>query len=150
MAGLIRRGKKYYLVYLQGQKEKRISLKTDSYQIAREKKRQFESKKMAGHANPLPTKTSLPEILDKYVDYIASKKSPKSVQSDVYYFRGMFGVICKGLESASLKRKKRSRKNKIPKEAGDARKNMPRIEAKHLEDISTAQISEFVGEQHSK
>lgn len=92
MAGLIKRGKKYYLSFFDGEKEKRISLKTESLQIAKEKKRQFESKKLAGHASPLPTKTPLPDILDKYVDYIIPRKSPKSVQSDVYYLRGMFGV----------------------------------------------------------
>ncbi len=60
-----------------GSKEKRISLKTESLQIAREKKRQFESKKLAGHANPLPTRNPLPDILDKYVEYITPRKSPK-------------------------------------------------------------------------
>jgi len=38
MAGLIRRGNTYYLVYSEGQGEKRVSLRTDSFQIAKEKK----------------------------------------------------------------------------------------------------------------
>ncbi len=146
MAGLIKRGKKYYLVFHEGQKEKRMSLGTESLQIAKEKKRQFESKKLAGHSSPLPTKTSLSTILDKYVDYIATRKTPKSVQSDVYYLRGMFGVICRGLEITSLKRKQGRRKAKVSKDRGDARKNMPKIEARYLEDITVAQISEFVSE----
>lgn len=146
MAGLIKRGKKYYLVFLDGEKEKRVSLKTESLQIAKEKKRRFESRKLAGHASPLPTKTPLPDILDRYVDYITPRKSPKSVQSDVYYLRGMFGVVCRGLEVTSLKRKQVAVKKRVPKGSGDARKNMPRLEGKFLEEITTAQISEFVSE----
>jgi integrase len=114
--------------------------------MVREKKRQFESKKLAGHSSPLPTKTPLPDILNKYVDYITSRKSPKSVQTDVYYLRGMFGSICDGLKITSLKRKQRALKKRVPKGKGDARKNMPKIETKFLEDITTAQISEFVSE----
>lgn len=146
MAGLIKRGKMYYLVYLEGQNEKRVSLRTESFQIAKEKKRQFESKMTAGHSSCLPTKTPLAQILDKYVVYITAKKTPKSVQSDVYYLRGMFGPVCRKLEITSLKRNQKRERTKVPKESGDARKNMPRIEAKFFEDITTAQISEFVTE----
>jgi integrase len=146
MAGLIKRGKKYYLVYFEGQNEKRISLQTESHQIAREKKRQFESKMLAGHSSYLPTKTPLPQILDKYVDYISAKKRAKSVQTDVYYLRGMFGPIGRKLEITSLKRSQKAKRPKVPKKSGDGRKNMPRIEVKCLEEITTAQISEFVTE----
>ena len=34
----------------------------------------------------------------------------------------------------------------MPKGSGDARKNMPRIEGKFFEEVTTAQISEFVSE----
>jgi len=146
MAGLIKRGKKYYLVYFEGQNEKRISLQTESQQIAKEKKRQFESKMLAGHSSYLPTKTPLPQILDKYIDYISAKKTPKSAQTDVYYLRGMFGPIGRKLEITSLKRSQKAKQAKVPKESGDGRKNMPRIEAKCLEEVTTAQISEFVTE----
>ena len=89
MAGLIKRGKKYYMVWREGEKQKRKSLGTESFQIAKVKKRQFESKLLGGRSDLLPTKTPLPDILDKYVDYITSKKSPKSVQTDIYYLRGV-------------------------------------------------------------
>jgi len=144
MAGLIKRGKKYYMVWREGGKQKRRSLETESYQIAKEKKRQFESKVLAGHSSCLPTKTPLSQILDKYVAYITTKKTPKSVQTDVYYLRGMFGPICRKLEITSLKRNLVTRQTKVPKDSGDGRKNMPRIEAKFLEEITTVQISEFV------
>jgi integrase len=146
MAGLIKRGKKYYMVWREGGKQKRRSLETDSYQIAKEKKRQFESKMTAGHSSCLPTKTPLVQILDKYVGYITAKKTPKSVQNDVYYLRGMFGPICPKLEITSLKRNQKAKRKKVPKESGDGRKNMPRIEAKSFEELTTAQISEFVTE----
>ena len=146
MAGLIKRGKKYYMVWREGGKQKRRSLETESYQIAKQKKQQFESKMTAGHSSCLPTKTPLAQILDKYVDYITAKKTPKSVQNDVYYLRGMFGTICPKLEITSLKRNQEAKRKKVPTESGDGRKNMPRIEAKSLEEITTAQISEFVTE----
>ena len=146
MAGLIKRGKKYYMVWREGGKQKRRSLETGSHQIAREKKRQFESKMLAGHSSCLPTKTPLTQILDKYVVYITAKKTPKSVQTDVYYLRGMFGPVCRKLEITSLKRNQKKKRAKAPRESGDARKSMPRIEAKFFEDITTAQISEFVTE----
>ena len=146
MAGLIKRGKKYYMVWREGGKQKRRSLETGSHQIAREKKRQFESKMLAGHSSCLPTKTPLTQVLDKYIDYIAAKKTSKSVQSDVYYLRGMFGSICPKLEITSLKRNRKAKRARVPKESGDGRKNMPRIEVKCLEEITTAQISEFVTE----
>ena len=44
-------------------KARRVSTGTGSYQLAREKHRQFESAQLRGADNPLPTRTPLPEIL---------------------------------------------------------------------------------------
>ena len=114
MAGLIKRGKNYYMVWREGDKQKRRSLATGSYQIAKEKKRKFESKIQAGRSDLLPTKTPIVQILDKYVEHIAAKKTPKSVQSDVYYLRGMFGPVCPKLEITSLKRSLKKKQSKVP------------------------------------
>ena len=80
MAGLFRRGKTYYALYYVGGTKKRISLQTASLQIAKEKIRQIESNVMRGEEIALPTKTPLPEILQRYVEYIRAAKTAKSAQ----------------------------------------------------------------------
>ncbi len=61
MAGLLKRGKVYYATYRLGGRERRKSLDTDSYQLAKEKVRQLESSLVRGQGNPFPTRTPLPE-----------------------------------------------------------------------------------------
>jgi hypothetical protein len=87
MASLIKRKKKYYLQWRIGKKIKRISLDTESYQIAKEKLRKFESAQYRGEDNPLPTKTPLRDIVTRYVEHIRVIKTAKSAQTDVYYLR---------------------------------------------------------------
>jgi len=93
MASLVKRKKNYYLQYYVGMSLKRKSLRTTNYQIAKEKLRQFESAQLRGDANPLPTRTKLSEIVDKYVKHVRNMKTEKSAQTDVYYLRSMFGTI---------------------------------------------------------
>ncbi len=78
MASLKKRSNIYYLQYSIGGTIKRVSLETPSLQIAKEKKRQFESARLQGNDNPLPTKTPLPVILERYVQHIRNHKTPKS------------------------------------------------------------------------
>jgi len=63
MAGLIKRGKIYYAQYYQGKRQKRISLDTSSLQLAKEKVRQLESSLYRGGDNPLPSKTSVAQVV---------------------------------------------------------------------------------------
>ena len=72
MASLKKRGKYYHLQYYVAAEQQRISLKTKSYQIAKEKLRQFESARFQGINNPLPTKTPIPEVIEKYIKHIQS------------------------------------------------------------------------------
>jgi hypothetical protein len=51
MASLIKRHHSYYLQWRIGKKIKRKSLDTESYQIAKEKLRQFESSQLRGEEN---------------------------------------------------------------------------------------------------
>ncbi len=142
MASIYKRAKNYYLKYYVGSEVVRVSLKTKSYQIAMEKKRQFESAKAQGLGNPLPSKTPLPEILGKYVNYIRARKTAKSAQTDIYYLRSVFGEICTELENTSRVNRKgtptRKSKNKHPQ--------LKNIKAACLEEITTSQISEFVAD----
>lgn len=64
MASLTKVNKTYYLRYYVGKTPKKISLRTDSLQIATEKKRQFESAQAMGNNNPLPIRKPIAEVLE--------------------------------------------------------------------------------------
>ena len=146
MACLKKRKKTYYVQYYVGKKQKRVCLDTDSYQIAKEKLRQFESAKLRGVDSPLPTKTSLSEIVGKYVNHIRTIKTAKSAQTDVYYLRSMFGAICPELTVTSRKCTLKAMK-KPPRNSCDKRYKGQVIEASLLEQITTADISSFISHQ---
>lgn len=143
MASLVKREKNYYLQWRVGKKLKRRSLDTTSLQIAKEKLRQFESAFYWGEDNPLPTKTLLTDILTRYVEHIRNIKTEKSAQTDVYYLRQMFGVICPALAINSRKRSVRAMK-RPPKEGQDRRFKLSTLEVAYLEQITTADISNFM------
>ena len=101
MASLVKRNGIFYLQHRVSGKIKRRSLDTTSLQIAKDRVRQFESAQLRGEGNPLPTRTTLKEILDRYVQHIRNIKTAKSAQTDIYYLRQMFGPICDGLTVTS-------------------------------------------------
>jgi hypothetical protein len=145
MASLKQRGKIYYALYYNGKQKHRVSLQTTSLQVAKEKIRELESSLYRGDQNPLPTKTPLEKILDRYVEYMESFKTAKSVQTDVYYLRSMFGPCCEALKITARKRSPRAKKK--PGVKIDKRVKPKTIEAKYLEEITTAQISDFISTQ---
>ncbi|OXU15604.1 tyrosine-type recombinase/integrase [Sedimentisphaera salicampi] len=146
MAGLIKRRKTYYVVYHVGKKEKRVSLRTTNYQLAKEKLRKFETSLFMGEDNPLPTNTPIGRVLDKYIKHIRTVKTPKSAQTEIYYLRQTFGVVCPQLEITS--RKPSDKALKKPKKRGAAKKEYSQIiEASCFEKITTACISEFISAQ---
>lgn len=144
MAYLFQRGKRYYLKYYVSGKQKEKSLGTDNYQIAREKQRQFESSLARGEDSPLPTRTPIPEVLEKYVAYVRAVKPPKSAQNDIYYLREIFGPCCEALTITSRKISQANRKLKSQVSQKDRRRKLPTIEAGCFEAITTAQIAEFI------
>ncbi len=105
MASLIQRPDRptWYLQYYVSGKLKRVSTGTDSFQIAREKLRQFESAQARGMELPLPSKTPIADVVTAYVNHIRAVKTAKSAQTDVYYLRDAFGPICDGLKITSRK-----------------------------------------------
>lgn len=145
MAGLFKRGKFYYAMYYVGGHKHRVSLETDSLQIAKEKVRRIESALMRGEDNPLPTKTPLAEILDRFVKFMETFKTAKSIQTDVYYLRAIFGDICPALQITSRRRSPRQQKR--PEIKIDKRVRPKTIEAAYIEDIATADIAEFITSQ---
>ncbi len=74
LAGFFKRSKKYYAMYCVGGKRHKVNFKTDSKQIAKALLRQIETKL----GNPLPTKTPLGEILNAYVEFIETIKTPRA------------------------------------------------------------------------
>ena len=141
MAGLKQRGSIWYLTYYANNKKRAVSLDTESLQIAKEKKRQFESAQARGGASFLLTRTPIPDVLTGYVEHIRAIKTAKSAQTDLYYLRDMFGPPCAALKITGRKVGPKSRKRK-PREGQDRRRRAPVIEAMSFEAITTTDISE--------
>jgi integrase len=144
MASLYKRGKVYWLKYYVGGKRKETSLRTDSYQIAREKQRRFESNQARGIDNPLPTRTPIAQVVQKYVEHIRTTKTAKSAQTDVYYLREAFGAVCPALEVTSRTVSEKTRKRPL-KDGVDRRCRQQIIEASCFEAITTEQIADLIG-----
>jgi integrase len=145
MASLIKRkeSKNYFVQWRVGGKLKRRSLRTDNLQIAKEKLRQFESAQVRGEELPLPTRTDITEIITRYVEHIRTTKTAKSAQTDIYYLRQVFGPICPALQINSRKSSMRAMR-KPPKPGQDRRFKMSTIEVTHLEEITTADVANFI------
>jgi len=143
MASLIKRNDSYYIQWYEGPHLRRRSVRTSSHQIAKEHLRQFESAQLRGTANPLPTRTPMAAVLDRYVQHIRSTKTAKSCQTDIYYLREVFGPICDGLtitsRTPSPKARKRPRKDTVDRACKPAV-----IAASSFEEITTDQIATFI------
>lgn len=72
MASLIKRGKKYYAQYYIGGKPRRVSLKTTSIQVAKEKVRQIESAMLRQDDIPIPTRTR--KVFGRVCDGLKAKR----------------------------------------------------------------------------
>jgi integrase len=137
MAGLLKRGKVYYAVYRVGTKERRRSLETTSYQVAREKLRKLESSLAQGEEQCLPTKTPIPDIVAAYIDHMRAVKTKNGLKVDLWYLFDTFGPVCPDLEGRQTRRHP-------PR--GNQKKQARRffLEVGHLEDLTTATVSEFI------
>jgi hypothetical protein len=144
MASLKQRNGIFYIQYYVGERQKRVSLKTDVLQIAKEKLRQFESAELRGADSPLPTRTPIAQVVQAYAQHIRLHKTAKSAQTDVYYLREAFGPVCPALEVTS-RRLSPLAKKRPPKPGQDLRRRPMVIEAACFELITTADISAFIG-----
>jgi integrase len=145
MASLVRRQDRpswYIQFYLSG-KLKRVCTGTDSFQMAKEKLRQFESAQARGDELPLPTKTPIADVVTAYVQHIRNIKTAKSAQTDTYYLRDMFGPICEALQVNSRKVSAKAKK-RPPKPGQDRRRKAPVIAANCFEQITTTAIAAFI------
>lgn len=142
MASLYKRNKTYWVKFYVGKKRKERSLRTDSYQVAREKIRQLESELAQGNNNPLPTRTPIEDVVTNYVQHIRTHKTPKSAQTDIYYLREAFGPICDALKITS--RKPSAKAKKKPSTLQNGQRKLPTIEASCFEAVTTNDVSGFI------
>jgi len=140
MACLKKSGKTYYAQYYLGGQQKRVSLNTDSLQMAKEKLRQIKSALARGTDIPLPTKTPIPQVATAYVEYLRSVKTERNAQRDIYYLREAFGPICPALK---LKNEQISEKGKKRPSC----KRIPVLQANYFEQLTTADIAQLISAQ---
>ena len=145
MASLKKRGSTFYAQFYLGGKQRRVCLKTDSFQIAKEKLRQIESSLARDEGLGLPTRTPIGNVLDAYATHIRTVKTAKSAQTDVYYLREAFGAVCPALTVTSRRLSAKARKRPLlPGATQDLRRRPLVIEADCFEQISTAQVAAFI------
>ncbi|QXE85577.1 tyrosine-type recombinase/integrase [Geomonas nitrogeniifigens] len=143
MAGIYRRGTTYYAMYYIGAKKHRKSLDTDDLKIAKARLRKLEDELDAGSDTPFPTKTSIPVVLEAYIQHMLSYRDARSVNRDLSPMRIMFGEVC-----APLKVKNR-------KIAVQARKKVKSVhllplEASCFEALTARIMSEWLAEHMTR
>jgi integrase len=143
MAWLSKRGSVYYIKFWSNGGTRKTSTGTSTFQVAKEKLRQFEAAKAGGDDFTLPTQTPIADVLTAYVAHIRTTKTPKSAQTETYYLREAFGPICDAVRITSRKPSAKTRKR--PAKAGqDRRRKGPVIEAECIEQITSAQVASFI------
>lgn len=135
MACLYNRNGIYYAKFYSGSKPKRVSLRTDSLQVAKAKIRKIENSLAMGNDSPLPTHTPLEQAITAYVDFMKATKTPKSALKDIRVLRQFFGYICPALETDS---RRKTLKNQSRKKG-----HVSPLAAKYIEQITTADISSY-------
>jgi hypothetical protein len=146
MAYLFKRGRNFYLKYYVGGRQKEISLRTDVLQIAKEKRRQFESGRARGEDNPLPTRTPLAQVIGAYLQHIRAVKTGKSAQNDTYYLREAFGPICPELETTSRSTSPSYRR--AIARGCDLAFPWPQLDGRRIEDLSDDERKQLNAWQH--
>lgn len=130
----------YYLHYFENGVRKRVSLNTDSLRLAQDKQRQFDSARVRGEDATLATRTPLTEIVPAYIRHMKARFTANGFVADLSSLRKMFGPICLELEHGR-------RSPKALRVPIDGRLREAVIAASYLEQITTAQISEFIVER---
>lgn len=143
MASLKQRGSTWFVQWYEGDKQRRRSLGTDSLQVAKEKLRRFESAQYRGDDCPLPTRTPVGEAVAAYIEHMRAHRPERSWRRDLSYLRESFGECCPGLR-LDPGRAKKCRELRLPE---DQRRRLWPIAATHVEDITTAAISDFLAAQ---
>lgn len=143
MAGIYRRGTTYYAMYYIGTKKHRKSLETDDLRLAKARLRKLEDSLDAGSDSPFPTKTTIPVVLEAFIQHMLSYRDHRSVNRDLSPLRIMFGEVC---ESLQLKNQRIS--SQIDRKA--RLKGMPGkldpLDASCFEALTARQLTEWLSE----
>ena len=139
-SSLKKRNGTYYLHYFENGVRKRLSLRTNSYRLAQDRQRQFDSARVRGEDTTLSTRTPLTTIVPAYIQHMQARYTTNGYNADLSTLRNMFGPICQELEHG----RRSPKKLRIPV---DGRLREPVIAVTYLEQITTAQISEFILER---
>ena len=137
MASLKKRGKVYYAQYYLNGKQQRINLETTCLQIAKEKTRMIESAQFRQEDIPLPTKSPLPELVEKYIFALKARSSERNVQKIITYLRATFGPV-----SDSLKIKNSNIAQKAVKRPPSGKFDL--LEIGCVEQLTTERVSAFL------
>jgi len=140
MASLLKRGSKYYVrVYVNG-KQKDISTKTSSLQLAKKVLQKVEYENATGQLASA-TRTPLPKLLTDFVVHLKAKHRIKSFKNDLSRLRTIFGPLVAELE---LVRKDNSTGETEGKPDVPDDEKPPRLEAEYAEQISPPLINRYL------
>ncbi|MEM1331321.1 MAG: site-specific integrase [Planctomycetota bacterium] len=143
MASLKKRGSVYWAQYSIGGKQRRRSLGTDSYQVAKAKLTELEQRLSRGDEQPLPTRTPIAEVVAAYVRDIRQRKTAKSAQVDISYLRQVFGTCCLELDNSA---RCSPAADAVPTRRGARKRDVVPLEGACFEALTTPVVSEFLGE----
>ena len=142
MASIFQRGKRgvWWIKYYVAGEQVYHSLKTTNARVAKKAKRQIEGEEVKGELIA-PSKTPLPEFLEDYCGFLSTIRTGKSYKNDISLLRILFGPICPALKPGNCVNKRW--KSTKPSQVRDIMKGT-HIQGKLLEDLTTAQIEDFV------
>ena len=134
-----KRGKIFYLRFSENGVRRRVSLHTDSLETAKERQREFDSARARGEQQVFPTKTLLAQAVAAYAAHMKATRTRHGYTVDLSYLRNALGPICDALEH-------QRHRNWARRDNADMRRRESVIGVSYLEDITVAQISDFLRE----
>lgn len=132
-----KRGRIFLLDYSENGVRRRVSLRTASLAVARERQRRFDSARARGEENIFPTQTPLTAAVAAYVAHMRVSRTRHGYTADLSYLRSAFGPICEALTP-------RRRSSMPPEAESEPDLQSPSISATYLEQITVTQVSDFI------
>jgi hypothetical protein len=145
MASIYKRGHVWWVHYLVGGKSVSRSLRTGNERVALEKKKRLEALEVTGQL-PKPSSTPVDDFLQSFCEFLRRTRTRKSAKNDISYLRMFFGPRCPALQPGSTVN------HKFRGGEASVLKATPRtydraVPVRHLEELSTEMISEYIRER---
>ena len=145
MASIYKRGRIWWIHYLIGGKSVSRSLRTSNERVALEKKKRLEALEVTGQL-PKPSNTPVEDFLQSFCEFLRRTRTRKSVKNDISYLRMFFGPRCPALQPGSTVNHRfqdgRASMSKVTTRAHERA-----VPVRHLEELSTEIISEYICER---